>query len=83
MSRIDGLRVIGELLCSSSATAGEGSQAIAPRAWGHPICSRAACAGGRDTVRISASLVKADDGSTVWAEQYDGLIATRLRCRTR
>ena len=38
-------------------------------------------AGGR--VRISAQLIQGDTGGHVWAERYDEISTTSLRCRTR
>lgn len=70
LSRIDGLRVIGRNSSFQFRDSREGSQAIAARLGVTHLLEGSVRRLG-DTVRISASLVKADDGSTVWAEQYD------------
>lgn len=70
LSRIDGLRVIGRNSSFQFRDDQQDSQAIA-RTLGVTHLLEGSVRRMGDTVRISANLVRADDGSTLWAERYD------------
>ena len=70
LSRIDGLRVINRKSSFEFRDSKEDSQAIAAKLGVSHLLEGSVRRVG-DTVRISASLTKASDGSTLWADSYD------------
>lgn len=70
LSRIDGLRVINRKSSFEFRDSQEGSRAIAAKLGVSHLLEGSVRRVG-DTVRISASLTKAADGSTLWAENFD------------
>lgn len=70
LSRISGLRVINRKSSFEFRDSKDDSQAIAAKLGVSHLLEGSVRRVG-DTVRISASLTKATDGSTLWAESYD------------
>lgn len=70
LSRIKGVRVIGRNSSFQFRDSKEDGQAIAAKLGVSHLLEGSVRRVG-DTVRISASLIKAADGSTLWAESYD------------
>lgn len=70
LARIDGLRVINRKSSFDFRDSKESSQAIAAKLGVAHLLEGSVRRVG-DTVRISASLIKASDGSTLWADSYD------------
>jgi TolB-like protein/Flp pilus assembly protein TadD len=70
LSRIDGLRVINRKSSFEFRDSKDDSKAIAAKLGVSHLLEGSVSRVG-DTVRIRASLTKAADGSTLWAENYD------------
>jgi TolB-like protein/Flp pilus assembly protein TadD len=70
LSRIKGVRVIGRNSSFQFRDPDEDGQAIAAKLGVSHLLEGSVRRVG-DTVRVSASLIKAVDGSTLWAEKYD------------
>ena len=70
LSRFDGLKVIGRMSSFQFRDAKGDSAAIGAKLGAAYLLSGSVQHAG-DLVRISASLVKAADGKTLWAEHYD------------
>lgn len=70
LSRIDGLRVINRKSSFDFRDSEESIQAIAAKLGVAHLLSGSVRRVG-DTVRISASLIKASDGTTLWTDSYD------------
>jgi TolB-like protein/Tfp pilus assembly protein PilF len=70
LSRFDGLRVIGRMSSFQFRDAKGDSAAIGAKLGATYLLSGSVQRAG-DLVRISASLVTAADGSTLWAQHYD------------
>ena len=70
LSRLDGLKVIGRNSSFQFRDSKEDSQAIAAKLGVATLLEGSVQRAG-DVVRISASLIRAADRSTLWVEQYD------------
>ena len=70
LSRLDGLKVIGRNSSFQFRDSKEDSQAIAAKLGVATLLEGSVQRAG-DVVRISASLIRATDRSTLWVEQYD------------
>ena len=70
LSRVDGLRIINRQSSFQFRDSEQGSQAIA-KALGVGHLLEGSVRRSGETVRISASLTRATDGATVWAESFD------------
>lgn len=70
LSRIDGLRVINRKSSFEFRDSKDDSKAIAAKLGVSHLLEGSVSRVG-DTVRVRASLTKAADGSTLWAENYD------------
>jgi TolB-like protein/Flp pilus assembly protein TadD len=70
LSRLDGLKVIGRNSSFQFRDSKEDSQAIATKLGVATLLEGSVQRAG-DVVRISASLIRAADRSTLWVEQYD------------
>ena len=70
LSRYDGLKVIGRISAFQFRDSKEDSATIGRKLGVSYLLSGSVQRAG-DIVRISASLIKAADGSTLWAEHYD------------
>ncbi|HOV95349.1 MAG TPA: tetratricopeptide repeat protein [Thermomonas sp.] len=70
LSRLQGMRVIGRNSSFQFRDSKDDSQAIASKLGVAHLLEGSVRRAG-NTVRISASLIKAADGSTLWAESYD------------
>jgi len=70
LSRFDGLKVIGRM-SSFQFRDDKGDSAVIGAKLGAAYLLGGSVQRAGDLVRISASLVKAADGSTLWAEHYD------------
>lgn len=70
LSRIDGLRVINRKSSFEFRDSKDDAQAIARKLGVSHLLEGSVRRVG-DTVRVSASLTKAADGSTLWADSYD------------
>jgi TolB-like protein/Tfp pilus assembly protein PilF len=70
LSRFDGLKVIGRM-SSFQFRGDKGDSAAVGAKLGAAYLLSGSVQHAGDLVRISASLVKAADGSTLWAEHYD------------
>jgi TolB-like protein/Tfp pilus assembly protein PilF len=70
LSRFDGLRVIGRMSSFQFRDSKGDSAAIGAKLGAAYLLSGSVQRAG-DLVRVSASLVKAADGSTLWAQHYD------------
>ena len=70
LSRFDGLKVIGRM-SSFQFRGDKGDSATIGRKLGAAYLLSGSVQHSGDLVRISASLIKAADGSTLWAEHYD------------
>jgi TolB-like protein len=70
LSRFDGLKVIGRM-SSFQFRDDKGDSAVIGAKLGAAYLLNGSVQHAGDLVRISASLVKAADGSTLWAEHYD------------
>lgn len=70
LSRIDGLRVIGRKSSFEFRESNDDAKAIAGKLGVSHLLEGSVRRVG-DTVRVSATLIKAADGSTLWADKYD------------
>jgi TolB-like protein/Flp pilus assembly protein TadD len=70
LSRIDGLRVIGRKSSFEFRDSKDDAKAIAAKLGVTHLLEGSVRRAG-DTVRVSATLTKAADGSTLWAERFD------------